>query len=192
MPRLRRVARLCSRTVSSTAYRFRHGSTLCSPTEEKILCRSPYFGAVTYRSSAPGYPMERGDSQEGGNRRCLPSCAPARRQRRFPRFASAPLPMSISSRLTNTRKKGILILLAGMAELADAPDLGSGVLDVQVQVLLPAPAKNAVESLHSVFLLPIFTWTACSVPSAQSAPWLRWRAGACPHRSDLPHRMRQP
>ena len=28
---------------------------------------------------------------------------------------------------------------AGMAELADAPDLGSGVYDVQVQVLLPAP-----------------------------------------------------
>ena len=26
-----------------------------------------------------------------------------------------------------------------MAELADAPDLGSGVLDVQVQVLLSAP-----------------------------------------------------
>ena len=26
-----------------------------------------------------------------------------------------------------------------MAELADAPDLGSGVFDVQVQVLLPAP-----------------------------------------------------
>ena len=26
-----------------------------------------------------------------------------------------------------------------MAELADAPDLGSGVTDVQVQVLLPAP-----------------------------------------------------
>ena len=42
MPRLRRVARMCSRTVSGTAYRFRHGSTLCSPTEEKILCRSPF------------------------------------------------------------------------------------------------------------------------------------------------------
>ncbi len=27
---------------------------------------------------------------------------------------------------------------AGMAELADAPDLGSGIFDVQVQVLLPA------------------------------------------------------
>ena len=78
---LRRVARMCSRTVSGTAYRFRHGSTLCSPTVEKILCRSPYFAAVTCRQSAPDYPRERGDSQEGGNRRCLPSCAPARRQR---------------------------------------------------------------------------------------------------------------
>ena len=40
MLRLCRVARMCSRTISGTAYRFRHGSTLCSPTEEKILCRS--------------------------------------------------------------------------------------------------------------------------------------------------------
>ena len=29
--------------------------------------------------------------------------------------------------------------LAGVAELADAPDLGSGVTDMQVQVLSPAP-----------------------------------------------------
>ena len=29
-----------------------------------------------------------------------------------------------------------------MAELADAPDLGSGVYDVQVQVLSPAPKKH--------------------------------------------------
>ena len=42
MLRLRRVNHLCSRTVSGTAYRFRHGSTLCSPTIEKILCRSPF------------------------------------------------------------------------------------------------------------------------------------------------------
>ena len=32
----------------------------------------------------------------------------------------------------------ISYVYAGMAELADAPDLGSGVYDVQVQVLLPA------------------------------------------------------
>ena len=31
----------CGR-VSDTAYRQGHGSTLCSPTEEKILCRSPF------------------------------------------------------------------------------------------------------------------------------------------------------
>ena len=29
-----------------------------------------------------------------------------------------------------------------MAELADAPDLGSGISDVQVQVLLPVPYLN--------------------------------------------------
>ena len=37
----RRLNHMCSRTVSDTAYRFRHGSTLCSPTVEKILCRPP-------------------------------------------------------------------------------------------------------------------------------------------------------
>ena len=75
---LRRVNHLCSRTVSGTANRQKNGRTHWSaPTEEKILCRSPYFAAVTCRQSAPDYPRERGDSQEGGNRRCLPSCAPA-------------------------------------------------------------------------------------------------------------------
>ena len=39
---LRRVNRLCSSTVSGTANMSRHGSTLCSPTVEKILCRSPF------------------------------------------------------------------------------------------------------------------------------------------------------
>ena len=37
-----RVAHMCSRTVSDTANMSRHGSTLCSPTVEKILCRSPF------------------------------------------------------------------------------------------------------------------------------------------------------
>ena len=34
-----------------------------------------------------------------------------------------------------------------MAELADAPDLGSGVPDVQVQVLLSAPPITLVTAL---------------------------------------------
>ena len=42
MPRLLEVADLCSRTVSDTANMSGHGSTLCSPTVEKILCRSPF------------------------------------------------------------------------------------------------------------------------------------------------------
>ena len=95
---LRRVNHLCSSTVSGTAYRFRQGSTLCSPTVEKILCRSPIFAAVTCRQSAPDYPRERGDSQEGGNRRCLPSCAPARRQRTFPRSAERNSPLNLSDK----------------------------------------------------------------------------------------------
>ena len=33
-------------------------------------------------------------------------------------------------------------MFAGVAELADAPDLGSGVPDVKVQVLSPAPSKG--------------------------------------------------
>ena len=42
MSRLRRVNRLCSRTVSDTANRQRNGRTHWSaPTEEKLLCRSP-------------------------------------------------------------------------------------------------------------------------------------------------------
>ena len=53
----------------------------------------PCFAAVTCRQSAPGYLRERGDSQEGGNRRCLPSCAPARRQRSSVRFSSDTPPL---------------------------------------------------------------------------------------------------
>ena len=37
-----------------------------------------------------------------------------------------------------------LFLIAGVAELADAPDLGSGVPDVQVQVLSPALYKPCI------------------------------------------------
>ena len=81
MLRLRRPSGLCSRMVSDTANRLRK-------IRKKKSSAVPFFAAVTCRQSAPDYPRERGDSQEGGNRRCLPSCAPARRQRRFPRFTS--------------------------------------------------------------------------------------------------------
>ncbi len=101
MLRLRRPSGLYSRTVSGTAYRFQHGSTLCSPTVEKILCRSPFSqrshvgnlrqtiqgkGVIHKRVETAGvYPLVRPRGVSAG---CLPSCAPARRQRRFPRFTS--------------------------------------------------------------------------------------------------------
>ena len=89
MSRLRRVAGLCSSTLSDTANRLlmRTDSEGSSSAAEKKSSAVPFFAAVTCRQSAPDYPRERGDSQEGGNRRCLPSCAPARRQRTFPRSA---------------------------------------------------------------------------------------------------------
>ena len=76
MLRLRRPSGLCSRMVSDTANRLRK-------IRKKKSSAVPFFAAVTCRQSAPDYPRERGDPQEGGNRRCLPSCAPARRQRRL-------------------------------------------------------------------------------------------------------------
>ena len=42
---------------------------------------------------------------------------------------------------------------AGMAELADAPDLGYGVHDVQVQVLLPAVNECSCKSMESILQL---------------------------------------
>ena len=155
-------------------------------------CRSPYFAAVAGLWSAPGYPRERGDSQEGGNRRCLPLLCARAASAQIPLASQAP-PMSTIIKIDKYPQKGYTNLTCGYGGIGRRARCrfwcprraGSSPVTLTSK-------KNAVESLHSVFLLPIFTWTACSVPSAQSAPWLRWRAGACPHRSDLPHRMRQP
>ena len=68
---LRRVARMCSRTVSGTAYRFRHGSTLCSPTVEKILCRSLFSKRSHIGNLRQIRKQGKGrSSKRKGNRRC--------------------------------------------------------------------------------------------------------------------------
>ncbi len=74
-------------------------------------CRSPYFAAVAGLWSAPGYPRERGDSQEGGNRGCLPSCASARRQRRFRSLRKRP--MSTIIKIDKYPQKGYTNLTRG-------------------------------------------------------------------------------
>ena len=88
---LRRVTNMCSSNLSVNCEYFTKFTLWVT------RLPFPYFAAVTCRQSAPDSPRERGDSQEGGNRRCLPSCAPARRQRRlstllYARAASAHSP----------------------------------------------------------------------------------------------------
>ena len=89
--RLRRVAGMCRSNVSGTAQRSRNGSTLCSPTEEKILCRSPFRSGRRSPIFARLSQRERGDSQEGGNLGVYP-LVPLPGRQDFVRFASAQPP----------------------------------------------------------------------------------------------------
>ena len=156
-------------------------------------CRSPYFAAVAGLWSAPGYPRKGVILKRVETAGVYPLVRPRGVSADSARFASAPLPMSTIIKIDKYPQKGYTNLTRGYGGIGRR---------ARFRFWCPRRAgsspvtrtskKNAVESLHSVFSLTIFTWTACSVPSAQSAPSLRWRAGACPHRSDLPHRMRQP
>ena len=76
--------RACVDLITCVAERYLTLRTGCEKHGRKNPLSFPYFAAVTCRQSAPDPLRERGNSQEGGNRRCLPSCAPARRQRNSP------------------------------------------------------------------------------------------------------------
>ena len=97
MLRLCRVARMCSRTISGTAYRFRQGSTLCSPTEEKILCRSLFSKRSHVGNLRQIRKQGKGRSpKRKGNRRCPFLFAPPRRApRRFRRPQTANPPAEV-------------------------------------------------------------------------------------------------
>ena len=77
------------------------------PQQRKNPLPFPLFAAVTCRQSAPDSPRERGDSQEGGNRRCLSSCAPARRQRRLSTLLCA---RAASAQFSSLRKRHSAVL----------------------------------------------------------------------------------
>ena len=89
----------CVDLITCVAERYLTLRTGCEKHGRKNPLPFPYFEAVTCRQSAPDSPRERGDSQEGGNRRCLPSCAPARRQRTPPRSAERNSPLRFSEKL---------------------------------------------------------------------------------------------
>ena len=95
MPRLLEVADLCSRTLSDTANMSRHGSTLCSPTVEKPLCRSPisqrsHVGNLRQTIQGKGR-----SSKRKGNRRCPFLFAPAAGRGTLPPSADGESPAEV-------------------------------------------------------------------------------------------------
>ena len=101
MSRLLEVADLCSRTVSDTANMSRHGSTLCSPTVEKILCRSPFrsghMSAICARLSPKEVGVKRVET-------LVSTLLPRRGARRTPALRRAQLPAE--SQRKNSRPSG--------------------------------------------------------------------------------------
>ena len=88
----------CVDLITCVADRYLTLRTGCERHGRKNPLPFPIFEAVTCRQSSPDPPRERGDSQEGGNRRCLPSCAPARRQRTSPPQGAAHPPLDTSEK----------------------------------------------------------------------------------------------
>ena len=96
MPRLRKLTHMCSRTISGTAYRFRHGSTLCSPTVEKILCRSLFSKRSHIGNLRQIRKQGKGRSpKRKGNRRCPFLFAPAAGAATFPPSADGESPAEV-------------------------------------------------------------------------------------------------
>ena len=82
---------MCSRTLSDTANMSRHGSTLCSPTVEKTLCRSPFrsghMSTICARLSKGKVRVQRGRETAGVPSFLPPRQVPQRpavRRRRIP------------------------------------------------------------------------------------------------------------
>ena len=91
---------MCSSTLYDTANMSRHGSTLCSPTEEKILCRSPFRSGrcslVCVRLSNKGkVGVQRGRETAG-----VPSFLPPRRVPRRSRRPQTANPLAEPQRKT--------------------------------------------------------------------------------------------
>ena len=104
---------MCSSTVSDTANRSRHGSTLCSPTVEKILCRSPisqrsHVGNLRQTIQGKGEIHKRVETAG-----VYPLVRPRGVSADSARFASAPLPMSTIIKIDKYPQKGYTNLTRG-------------------------------------------------------------------------------
>ena len=83
---------MCSSTLYDTANMSRHGNTLCSPTEEKILCRSPFrsghMSAICVRPSQKEVGVKRVET-------LVSTLLPRRGARRIPALRRAQLPAEV-------------------------------------------------------------------------------------------------
>ena len=101
MSRLRRQNRLCSSTVSDTANMSRQGSTLCSPTVEKILCRSLFSQRSHVGNLRQTLQGKRGDLQEGGKPQVVYPLVRPRGVSALPAAGRGKSPLNFSEKLTN-------------------------------------------------------------------------------------------
>ena len=113
MSRLLEVADLCSRTVSDTANMSRHGSTLCSPTVEKILCRSPFrsghMSAICARLSPKEVGVKRVET-------LVSTLLPRRGARRIPALRRAQLPAEVQRKTSRPLGANTLTQFASPAQ----------------------------------------------------------------------------
>ena len=86
---------MCSSTVADPANMSRQGSTLCSPTVEKLLCRSPF------RSGHMSVICARLSQKEVGVKRVetlVSTLLPRRGARRIPALRRAHSPLNLSEK----------------------------------------------------------------------------------------------
>ena len=113
MPRLRKLTHMCSRTISGTAYRFRHGSTLCSPTVEKILCRSLFSKRSHIGNLRQIRKQGKGrSSKRKGNRRCPFLFAPAAGAATLPPSADGESPAEVQRKTLRPERANTLTQFA--------------------------------------------------------------------------------
>ena len=90
------------------------------------------------------------------------------------RFASDPLPMNTIIKIDKPLQKGYTNLTRGYGGIGRRARFRFWCPRRAGSSPVTRTSKKTLWNLSTAFfLLPIFTWTACSVPSAQSAPSLR-------------------
>ena len=168
MSRLRRLSGLCSRILSDPANRLRKIRKKKSSAVPHISERS-HIGNLRQAIQGKGVILKRVETAG-----VYPLVRPRGVSADSARFASAPLPMSTIIKIDKYPQKGYTNLTRGYGGIGRRARFRFWCPRRAGSSPVTRTSKKTLWNLSTAFfLLPIFTWTACSVPSAQSAPWLR-------------------